>query len=226
MSKINESVYGKIVSLLKSAVVVLSSAKQAREQTNGMYNQGMTIGAECTDLAEATDTFDKVVHDVTHNVDGLGEACGAAKRDEVSKAGESHKVPASLSTVKSAVLFAFENGIAFKDKEGKTLTFTALRKIRTATLKGRKDAEVEAEARDILAKGGVDAARLMAHDALDRVRGLIPVLGEGLLSSIVTWADGFIPKPAAAPEVAKKAPRKVRAKAKGGDIATDLAKAA
>lgn len=222
MSKVNEMVYQGLVAILKAGKKAVVAKKTAADKLNGIYASGMETASKCSSFEEATDTFEALCADVSKNVDGLGVAIGAQPRKEATKAGETHKLPEALSTLKSAVLFAFENGIALHDKEGKLISFTALRKMRSEILQQKREGEALAVRKSLT---GIQLARVEAVEALARVATLIQgSADEAQCHAVIAWAASMQAKPVQPAKPADKPVRKSRAKA--ADVAADLAKAA
>lgn len=233
MSKVNVKVYGEFVQLFTQAAPVLATAKQAKEAKAGIYTNGMKIGSECADLAEATATFDALVHDIQCNVGGLAVKVGGQPRQETSKDGQTHKLPESVSTIKSAVLFAFENGIALLDKDGKPISFTALRKIRKEIGDAKKAADQQ---QAIASLSGVDKVR---HDLRVRVADLmtatsamtveqLSIVGSALDQLVVALSPPKADEPTTEEPKAEKPKKARKGKAKGSnaDVGDEMAKAA
>jgi hypothetical protein len=219
MSNVNEVVYQGIVDLLKQGKKAIGTLKSAKDKVAGIYTKGMELASTCQSFEVATATFEALVGDVPRNVDGLAVAIGGEPRKEPTKDGQTHKLPEALSTLKSAVLFAFEHGIPFHDDKGELISFTALRKIRTEMLQTERAEEAKAER---AALTGIALARVEAVEGLARIATLVQGSSdETAIREVHSWASTMAakltPKPVKAPKVKKT---------KGADVAAELSKAA
>lgn len=187
VGNVDEQAYTALVAALKAAKKADSHLKKARAEQDGVYNSCMAACSTLKSLADANATLDAVSHDIWFNVDGLAVATGAEKREEVSADGKKYKLPAAFSTVKSVIIFAFENEVSMikTDDKGKPITneegkpavksFTELRKEKSAILDTRKKAEVQ---KQVAALTGIAKLR---HD--------LQVLMAEVSESVSTWTS-------------------------------------
>lgn len=246
VGNVDEQAYSELVKALKAAKTAGKHLDKARQEQDGVYNSCMAACVTLKSLADCNATLGAVSNDIWFNKDGLAKAVGAEPRDEVSSDGKKYKLPASFSTVKSVITFAFENNVSMIkiDEKGKPVTdpegnvipksYTELRKEKTAVQRQVKAKETEQQVAQLT---GVNRARYELGVLLAAVAADISTWDEHRIASARKTFEQFKPKSQAeklheaneaakARALAEKQPRRSRAKKGAKDVAEDLSQAA
>lgn len=134
MSAINRTAFTLLVSMGKTAAPAIEQREDAKAKISGAYDLGVQAAVVCGSLDSFVATIEKLESDIRHDRDGMAKAFNAPERKGgPSETGEKYRVPSSVSTVKAALKFAFENGVSLVGKDGKPDTFGNIRKANAAT---------------------------------------------------------------------------------------------
>ena len=218
---INRNVYLKLVEMGQAAKPAIKTVKDAKAELQGAYNLGVLAAVMAGSAQDFQACIEQLEDDIRHNRDGLAVKFGAPKREKPSENGEKYKIPSSVSTVKTVVLFAFAHGVSMGTTE-KPETFGTIRKLNTAvreklahdagtTLQGTalKVWQVQQACVAIRAK-----ASEMSEDALGIAhKALLPWIAEAQAPAIPrpavsTEAGPALATEASAPATSRKSARK------------------
>jgi hypothetical protein len=190
-AQINQTAYTMLVTMATDAAKTaaeVSKAKDkldaAKEKAKGPYDNAVEAAIACKTRAVFDATIGALMDNVRMNRGGLAVKLKAEKRDAVGKNGETHKVPGSISSAKTVLLFAMEHGVPL-EIDGKPRAFSQIREENSHVREldnEKKAAERKANAQ------GAEKALYAAEDAVRALLAALPAMSEDWLNEVTAFA--------------------------------------
>lgn len=218
--------FGQAVGQAAGAVVKAKERLDAaKEKVSGPYDSAVLAAIECKTPESLEATYASLMDNIRQNRGGIATKMRAEKREEAGRNGETHKIPSSISTSKTVLLFAMRNGVPLQI-DGKARTYG---EIRDENQNVRDLAREKAETERMEKATGAEKALYDAQAAIAAMSSALPTFSESWLNDVAKYANNAVAtvakENADAEAAVKEAARKVAsgAEGSGAELADALA---
>lgn len=189
--QVNQSAYTLLLSFAVSAGKAQGEVDKATEALKakkegkaGAYDQAVLAAIACKTADVFEETMKQFMDNIRQNRGGLATKVKAEKRDEAGRNGETHKIPSSVSTAKTVLLFAMRNGVPL-ELEGTARPYGEIRDENQSI----RDLAHDKEENERIAKAtGAEKALYDAQDACSKLTAALPTMSESWLKDVVKYA--------------------------------------